>query len=145
MRPGGGGTQLALAKLYRQRTARMDPTPTRTAMPPPVIARSPDATARAASPGPPLGPEDHIPTPCDLSFNEVLQALNPLQHLPVVGTIYRAVSGETLNPALRILGGAALGGPIGLLTTAVITAIEELGKASQATATAATQGSGAHG
>jgi len=37
-------------------------------------------------------------------FKDVLRALNPLQHVPVVGTIYRAVTGDTIPAPLRILG-----------------------------------------
>jgi hypothetical protein len=53
-----------------------------------------------------------------LSFHDVLSAMNPLQYLPVVGTIYRAVTGDVIPEALR-LGGSMLvsgllGGPIGL-------------------------------
>jgi hypothetical protein len=53
-----------------------------------------------------------------LRFSDVLSALNPLQYLPVVGTIYRAVTGDTIPEALRIGGslgvGFLFGGPIGL-------------------------------
>lgn len=74
---------------------------------------------------PRLGPDEHVPTPGTLSFDEVLRALNPLHHLPVVGSIYRAATGETISPALRVLGAAAFGGPIGMLSTAIFAAIEE--------------------
>lgn len=54
------------------------------------------------------------------SFLAVLNALNPLQYLPVVGTIYRAVTGDTIPEGLRIVGtlavGAAISGPVGLVT-----------------------------
>jgi hypothetical protein len=53
-----------------------------------------------------------------LSFHDVLSALNPLQYLPVVGTIYRAVTGDVIPEGLRRLGSmlvsGLLGGPIGL-------------------------------
>jgi len=83
------------------------------------------ATRATAEILPRLGPDEHVPTPGTLSFDEVLRALNPLHHLPVVGSIYRAATGETLSPALRVLGAAALGGPIGMLSTAIFAAIEE--------------------
>ena len=58
-----------------------------------------------------------------LSFHDVLSALNPLQYLPVVGTIYRAVTGDTGNPQLHVAGslvtGLLTGGPIGVLTSLV--------------------------
>lgn len=74
---------------------------------------------------PRLDPEAYEPIPGTISFGEFLAALNPLHHLPVVGTIYRAVTGETIQPALRVLGGGLLGGPIGALSAAVMAAIDE--------------------
>ncbi len=55
-------------------------------------------------------------------FHELMSDLNPLQYIPVVGTIYRAITGDQGNPNLRFaasLGTSfALGGPIGLAITA---------------------------
>ena len=55
-----------------------------------------------------------------LHFSDILSALNPLQYLPVVGTIYRAVTGDRIPEGLQIAGslavGTALSGPIGLVT-----------------------------
>jgi hypothetical protein len=47
------------------------------------------------------------------SFSDVLDIVNPLQHLPVLSTVYRALTGDRLAPAPRILGDALFGGPIG--------------------------------
>lgn len=51
-------------------------------------------------------------------FHELLSDLNPLQYIPVVGTIYRAITGDEGNPTLRFVAslgtGFALGGPIGV-------------------------------
>ena len=59
---------------------------------------------------------DPLPT-----FREVLSALNPLQYLPVVGTIYRVVTGDQGSPALRtgvsMITGMLMGGPLGLMTS----------------------------
>ena len=60
------------------------------------------------------------PTAHGWGFRDILSALNPLQYVPVVGTIYRAVTGDTIPEGLRIIGsltvGVALSGPIGLVT-----------------------------
>lgn len=48
-------------------------------------------------------------------FADLLDVINPLQHIPVVSNIYRAVTGDTINPAGRIIGGALYGGPIGFM------------------------------
>ncbi len=48
-----------------------------------------------------------------LSFTDVLDIINPLQHLPVVSTLYRALTGDTITPGARMVGGAIFGGPTG--------------------------------
>lgn len=69
-------------------------------------------------------PDGHAPDPPvvngndQLSFDELLSAINPLQHIPVIGSIYRAITGDTISPAAQIVGGALLGGPIGLVLAA---------------------------
>ncbi len=53
----------------------------------------------------------------DLSFGDVLDTINPLQHIPIVSSIYRAVTGEQIRPVARVVGdiiyGAGIGGGIG--------------------------------
>ncbi len=58
------------------------------------------------------------------TFSDFLSVINPLQHIPIVGTIYRAITGDTINPTSRVLGGALFGGPIGLVAS-VFNAIME--------------------
>jgi hypothetical protein len=64
------------------------------------------------------------------SFHEILSAMNPLQYLPVVGTIYRAVTGDVIPEALRdggsLLVSGLLGGPIGLVTYIATTIAEKV-------------------
>ena len=48
------------------------------------------------------------------SFKALLDVINPLQHIPVVGTIYRALTGDTIAAMPSIIGGALFGGPVGL-------------------------------
>ena len=59
-------------------------------------------------------------------FSEMLDCVNPLQQLPIVGSIYRAATGETISTGARLIGGAIFGGPIGLLASAVNAGIEAL-------------------
>ena len=57
------------------------------------------------------------------TFDDFLDIINPLQHLPVVGTLYRSVTGDDLSPGSRILGGTLFGGAYGFaasLANAVI-------------------------
>lgn len=54
----------------------------------------------------------------DFSFGDFIDIINPLQHIPVIGTIYRAMTGDTVSqPASQILGDALYGGPIGAITS----------------------------
>lgn len=39
-----------------------------------------------------------------LTFGVILSDLNPLQYLPVVGTIYRALTGDTIPKPIREAG-----------------------------------------
>lgn len=50
----------------------------------------------------------------DFSFWDLLDIVNPLQHIPVVGGIYRAVTGDKIHNFSRIAGGAVFGGVVGL-------------------------------
>jgi hypothetical protein len=58
------------------------------------------------------------------SFHALLSALNPLQYIPVVGTIYRAATGDVIPDAVRYAGSmlvsGLLGGPIGLLSNVAL-------------------------
>jgi len=51
----------------------------------------------------------------ELTFDDVLDLVNPLQHLPVISTIYRAVTGDKIKPAMQIMGDLAYGGPEGFV------------------------------
>jgi hypothetical protein len=49
----------------------------------------------------------------DFSFSDLLDTVNPLQHIPVVSSIYRAVTGEKINPVARVAGDILYGGMLG--------------------------------
>jgi hypothetical protein len=87
------------------------------------IALAPTET-RAVLPALPEG--GYEPIPGNLSFDELLTGLNPLHHLPVVGTIYREATGERIAPVMRVIGGALFGGPLGMLSSAVMAALDEI-------------------
>ena len=74
----------------------------------------------------PIGPDQAWPVPAEGSFGDVLRGLNPLHHLPVVGTIYRMVTGETIPTTMRIAGAALVGGPLGMLGAGLFGLLEEL-------------------
>lgn len=59
------------------------------------------------------------------SFSDFLDIINPLQHIPVVSTVYRALTGDQINPGARLAGGGLYGGPIGLAISVVSGMVEE--------------------
>lgn len=60
-----------------------------------------------------------------LTFGDFLDIVNPLQHIPVISTVYRAITGDEISPGARMAGGALYGGPIGLAAATVNTVVEE--------------------
>ena len=58
------------------------------------------------------------------SFWDFIDIINPLQHIPIVGSIYRAITGDEIGNSARIAGGALFGGPIGLAMGAANAVIE---------------------
>jgi hypothetical protein len=85
----------------------------------PFCATAPPSPASA-------GASDHR----GASFHDVLSALNPLQYVPVVGSIYRALTGDIPPEPARIIGSflasGLAGGPIGLAINAAVTAAEKI-------------------
>jgi len=53
------------------------------------------------------------------SFGDVIDIINPLQHLPVIGMIYRKITGDEIKPLANIIGGAIFGGPVGAVSGTV--------------------------
>lgn len=60
-----------------------------------------------------------------LTFGDLLDIVNPLQHLPVVGAVYRSITGDEASPGAKMAGGAIYGGPIGFASAMINNAIEE--------------------
>ncbi len=63
-------------------------------------------------------------------FDDLLSELNPLQYVPVIGTIYRAVTGDTIPESARFAGSLVvsglLGGPVGIGINVGTTMVEHL-------------------
>lgn len=57
-------------------------------------------------------------------FYDLLDVVNPLQHIPVISHMYRAVTGDTISTGAQIAGGALFGGVVGAAAGAV-TALAE--------------------
>ncbi|MEQ8505405.1 MAG: hypothetical protein RIB80_08765 [Rhodospirillales bacterium] len=59
-----------------------------------------------------------------MTFLDLVDVVNPLQHIPVVSTLYRDLTGDTLDPAPRIMGGTLFMGPIGLVASVANVMVE---------------------
>jgi hypothetical protein len=55
----------------------------------------------------------------DFSFFDFLDIINPLQHIPVVSTLYREITGDTIKPGLQMAGGVMFGGVVGAIASLV--------------------------
>jgi len=67
-------------------------------------------------------------------FSELLDIINPLQHLPVIGTIYRAITGEHVDAFAKIAGDTLYGGVWGAATSVADVAFEAVtGKSAEDT------------
>jgi hypothetical protein len=61
-----------------------------------------------------------------LTFDDVIDVVNPLQHIPVVSTVYRWLTGDTISPAAELAGGALYGGVVGFAASAGMIAVDGL-------------------
>ncbi|HEY4124539.1 MAG TPA: hypothetical protein VGM36_08000 [Rhizomicrobium sp.] len=60
------------------------------------------------------------------SFDDFLDVINPLQHLPVISTIYRALTHDTIKPVERIAGDTLYGGLWGFVSSVANVAFEKI-------------------
>ncbi|MBI1210256.1 MAG: hypothetical protein GC190_02235 [Alphaproteobacteria bacterium] len=51
----------------------------------------------------------------DFDFDALIDMINPLQHIPVVGTLYRKITGDEMGAPASIAGGALYFGVFGFL------------------------------
>jgi hypothetical protein len=50
-----------------------------------------------------------------LTWRDVVDAINPLEHIPFISTLFNEMMDHTPSPASQIAGGTLLGGPLGFL------------------------------
>ncbi len=58
-------------------------------------------------------PTDAVSTNDDISFWDVLDIINPLQHIPFVSSLYQEITGDRMQSFSRILGDTLYGGVLG--------------------------------
>lgn len=51
-----------------------------------------------------------------LSFDDFIDIVNPLQHIPVVNALYREITGDKISGVAQVAGSALYGGPLGLVS-----------------------------
>lgn len=92
--------------------------PTPSPLAPQVEAAAPktsnSSTEGSASSQPPNG----------FSFWDVLDVINPLQHIPGLNHVYRSITGDEIKPISKVAGGGLFGGIIGLASSALDAAVE---------------------
>ncbi len=75
--------------------------------------------AKPIEPGPAIWGDDGF------TFDDFLDLINPLQHIPVVSSFYREITGDSIAPGPRVLGAALFsGGPIGAAVSAAAALID---------------------
>ena len=63
------------------------------------------------------------------TFFDFLDIVNPLQHIPVISTIYREITGDAIDPGSRVAGDTLFGGALGAAVAFVNVIVEtESGK-----------------
>lgn len=61
----------------------------------------------------------------EFGFADIIDMVNPLQHIPLVSHVYREITGDEIKPISKIIGGGVFGGPAGAavgLVDAAVTA-----------------------
>lgn len=99
-----------------------DTTTPGTAYSAPVAVTKPDETGSASSE---KTVEQYLFGKDGLTFFDLLDVINPLQHIPIISTFYRNWSGDEIGSASRVAGGALFGGPIGAAVAAVNAVLQE--------------------
>lgn len=59
------------------------------------------------------------------SFRDIFDAINPLNHIPIISDIFAQETGHQISTAAKLAGGALLGGPIGLVASLVNVVFEQ--------------------
>ncbi len=72
---------------------------------------------------------DHPTATVAFGLDELIDTLNPLQHLPVISSLYRHLTGDEIETPARIMGGTLYGGPLGFLTALATALVTEVGGA----------------
>lgn len=84
-------------------------------------AATPTVTVTAPSPDGAVKAFNHDDGP---NFSDVLDILNPLQHIPIINTIYQHLTGDSEGAVADVAGGTLWTGPLGLVTSLIDLAVK---------------------
>ena len=59
------------------------------------------------------------------TFLDFIDIINPLQHIPIISTLYRELSGDTLDPGSSVIGSTLFFGPLGTAASLANVLIED--------------------
>jgi|GEM_PF-3129311 len=85
--------------------AAQQPAPSTT--PPMALAYAPDAAAQAQATAISSQEKDSF------GFADILDMINPLQHVPVMNIAYRHITGDEIKPVAQVIGDTIFGGALG--------------------------------
>lgn len=83
------------------------------------VALSPDGIENSAEPEWSIFGEDGF------TFGDLIDTINPLQHIPVISTLYREQTGDDIAAAPRVIGSTLFFGPLGIISALANIAVEE--------------------
>ncbi|TQV79230.1 tetratricopeptide repeat protein [Denitrobaculum tricleocarpae] len=69
--------------------------------------------------------DDHETRHVEGEFWDLVDVVNPMQHIPVVASIYRDVTEDEIKPAAKIAGGTLFGGVLGFASSIFDSVVEE--------------------
>ena len=62
----------------------------------------------------------------DTTFSDLLDIVNPLQHLPIISTLYRAITGDKIGTPEKIIGDTLYGGSLGFVSSVADSVFQSL-------------------
>lgn len=119
--------RFAAAFAQAQAEAAPEPAPQHTAPPLTQLASSPEERmSNGTAAPPPDAADDGFFGEDGFTLGDFVDIINPLQHLPVISTVYRELTGDEISPGARLAGGTLYGGPIGLASAVANNISEEM-------------------
>jgi hypothetical protein len=94
--------------------------------PAPAAASVPQAGAPSSNSPSSDSPSSDSPFSFHALLHDLFEVANPLQHIPVISTLYRAITGDKIGIPEKLAGDFLYGGPLGLVGSLADTAFQEV-------------------